>query len=159
MSATAPIAVSAPPQRPVRSVWTRLKSGDEATYLITLARAFTVIAITVLLVFELFQNSSEARHQFGWSFLTGQRWDPVALKLGALPFVYGTVVTSFLALLIGIPLGVGAAIFLAERAPPGISSALTFLIELLAAVPSVIFGLLGVFVLIPAMRAIEPGLR
>ena len=159
MSATAPIAASAPPTRRVRSVWSRLKSGDEATYLITLACAFTVIAVTALLVFELFRNSSEARHQFGWSFLGGQVWDPVALKLGALPFIYGTVVTSFLALLIGIPLGVGAAIFLAELAPPGISSALTFLIELLAAVPSVIFGLLGIFVLVPILRSAEPFIR
>jgi phosphate transport system permease protein len=159
MSATAPIAVSAPPQRPVRSVWTRLKSGDEATYLITLACAFTVIAVTALLVFELFQNSSEARHQFGWSFLTSQKWDPVALKLGALPFIYGTVVTSLIALIIGIPLGVGAAIFLAELAPPGMSSALTFLIELLAAVPSVIFGLLGIFVLVPILTSAEPYIR
>jgi phosphate transport system permease protein len=143
----------------MRSVWARLKSGDEATYLITLACAFTVIAVTALLVFELFQNSAEARHQFGWAFLTGQRWDPVALKLGALPFIYGTVVTSLIALIIGIPLGVGAAIFLAELAPPGISSALTFLIELLAAVPSVIFGLLGIFVLVPILRSAEPYIR
>jgi len=159
MSATAPIAVSAPPPRPVRSVWSRLKSGDEATYLITLACAFTVIAVTALLVFELFQNSSEARHQFGWSFLTGQKWNPVALNLGALPFIYGTVVTSLIALIIGIPLGVGAAIFLAELAPPGLSSALTFLIELLAAVPSVIFGLLGIFVLVPILTSAEPYIR
>jgi phosphate transport system permease protein len=158
MSAIAPAVASAPPPR-ARSFVTRLKSGDEATYLITLACAFTVIAVTALLVYELFVNSSAARQQFGWSFLTTQRWDPVNEKLGALPFIYGTVVTSFLALLIGIPLGVGAAIFLAELAPPGISSGLTFLIELLAAVPSVIFGLLGVFVLVPLLRSAEPFLR
>jgi phosphate transport system permease protein len=76
-----------------------------------------------------------------------------------LPFIYGTVVTSALALLIGIPLGVGAAIFLAELAPTKISNGLTFLIELLAAVPSVIFGLLGIFVLVPALIALEPAIR
>jgi phosphate transport system permease protein len=86
-------------------------------------------------------------------------WDPVAGQFGALPFVYGTVVTSGLALLIGIPLGVGAAIFLAELAPPRISDGLTFLIELLAAVPSVIIGLLGVFVTVPILRSAEPALR
>jgi phosphate transport system permease protein len=86
-------------------------------------------------------------------------WDPVAGQYGAWPFIYGTVVTSALALLIGIPLGVGAAIFLAELAPPAISDALTFLIELLAAVPSVIYGLLGIFVLIPMLRIVEPAIR
>ena len=86
-------------------------------------------------------------------------WDPVNDQFGALPFIYGTVVTSVLALVIGIPLGVGAAIFLAELAPAKISDALTFLIELLAAVPSVIFGLLGIFVLIPILRVAEPYLR
>ena len=80
-------------------------------------------------------------------------------QFGALPFIYGTLVTTGLALLIGIPLGVGAAIFLAELAPAGISSGLTFLIELLAAVPSVIIGLLGIFVMIPILRTIEPGLK
>jgi phosphate transport system permease protein len=83
----------------------------------------------------------------------------VAGQFGALPFIYGTLVTSALALLIGIPLGVGAAIFLAELAPPAISDGLTFLIELLAAVPSVIYGLLGIFVMIPILRTLEPAIR
>ena len=78
-------------------------------------------------------------------------------QFGALPFIYGTVVTSALALLMGIPLGVGAAIFLAELAPAKISNGLTFLIELLAAVPSVIFGLLGIFVLVPASDRLGAG--
>ena len=94
-------------------------------------------------------------------FLLTQTWDPVAGQFGALPFIYGTVVTSALALLIAVPLGVGAAIFLAELAPPRISDALTFLIELLAAVPSVIYGLLGIFVLVPhpALRRTVPPRR
>ena len=83
----------------------------------------------------------------------------MAGQFGALPFIYGTVVTSALALLIAVPLGVGAAIFLAELAPPRISDALTFLIELLAAVPSVIYGLLGIFVLVPVLQVVEPVLR
>ena len=115
--------------------------------------------VTALLVFELYVNSSLSRSTFGWSFLVTQTWDPVAGKFGALPFIYGTLVTSALALFIGIPLGVGAAIFLAELAPPAISDALTFLIELLAAVPSVIYGLLGIFVLVPILRAVEPAIR
>ncbi len=80
-------------------------------------------------------------------------------EYGALPFIFSTVVTSSLALLMGIPLGVGAAIFLAELAPTKISNGLTFLIELLAAVPSVIFGLIGLAVLVPALVALEPVIR
>ncbi|MDQ6666569.1 MAG: phosphate ABC transporter permease subunit PstC [Acidobacteriota bacterium] len=137
----------------------RLRSGDEATYLLTATCALSIVAITVLLVYELFLNSTLSRHRFGLSFLFTSTWDPVAGQFGALPFIYGTVVTSALALLIAVPLGVGAAIFLAEMAPPRISGILTFLIELLAAVPSVIFGLLAIFVLLPMLRVIEPGLR
>jgi phosphate transport system permease protein len=107
----------------------------------------------------LFRNSALSRHEFGWSFLTTQVWDPVAGRFGALPFIYGTLLTSALALLQAIPLGVGAAIFLSELAPARVSDALTFLIELLAAVPSVIYGLLGVFVLIPVLKTVEPAIR
>ncbi len=128
-------------------------------YGITLAAAVTVLAITALLVFELYLNSSLSRHKFGWAFLYTRDWDPNAEIFGALPFIYGTVVTSGLALLLGIPLGVGAAIFLAELAPPGISSGLTFLIELLAAVPSVIYGMLGIFILVPTLVKMEEPIR
>jgi phosphate transport system permease protein len=131
-----------PPGR-AQSFQQRLRAGDDLTYIVTLAAALTVLAVTALLVYELYVHSALSRHKFGWSFLITRTWDPVAEQFGALPFIYGTVVTSVLALLLGIPLGVGAAIFLAELAPPKISSGLTFLIELLAAVPSVIFGLLG----------------
>jgi phosphate transport system permease protein len=137
----------------------RLRSGDDIAYVITLTCALTILAITALLVFELYKNSAVPRNTFGWSFLVTTTWDPVAGQFGALPFIYGTVVTSTVALLIGVPLGVGAAIFLAELAPVKISNGLTFLIELLAAVPSVIFGLLGIFVLVPALIALEPIIR
>jgi phosphate transport system permease protein len=110
--------------------------------------------------FELFQHSALSRHKFGLAFLLSRKWDPVAENFGALPFIYGTLVTSALALFISVPLGVGAAIFLAELAPPRLSDALTFVIELLAAVPSVIFGLLGIFVVVPVLRnTIEPFLQ
>jgi phosphate transport system permease protein len=153
------VTTSAGPAKPAPRFWQRLRGGDEAAYLITFMAAAAILAITGLLVLELYSNSSASRGKFGWSFLITSTWDPVNDQFGALPFIYGTVVTSFLALLIGIPLGVGAAIFLAELAPPKISDALTFLIELLAAVPSVIYGLLGVFVLIPILREIEPSLK
>jgi len=147
------------PSGPVSALWQRLRSGDDIAYVITLTSALTILALTALLVFELYKNSAVPRHQFGWSFLVTSTWDPVAGQFGALPFIYGTVVTSTLALFMAIPLGLGAAIFLAELAPSRISNALTFLIELLAAVPSVIFGLLGIFVLVPALIALEPAIR
>ncbi len=159
MAASSTTNFSARPSGRASTFWQRLRSGDDIAYVVTLTCALTILAITALLVFELYKNSAVPRHQFGWSFLVTTTWDPVAGQFGALPFIYGTVVTSALALLMAIPLGVGAAIFLAELAPMRISNALTFLIELLAAVPSVIFGLLGIFVLVPALVSIEPAIR
>jgi phosphate transport system permease protein len=137
--------------KPRPSFFQRYKRGDEVAHLIAFIFAASIILITGLLFFELFIGSSLAREKFGFKFLTSSTWDPVALEFGALPFIYGTLVTSFLALLMGVPLGVGAAIFLAELAPPKVSDGLTFLIELLAAVPSVIYGLLAIFTLVPLM--------
>jgi phosphate transport system permease protein len=159
MAASSTTAFNARPSGRASAFWRRLRSGDDLAYVITLTCALTILAITVLLVFELYTNSTLPRHKFGWSFLTTSVWDPVAEQFGALPFIYGTVVTSALALFMGIPLGVGAAIFLAELAPAKVSNSLTFLIELLAAVPSVIFGLLGIFVLVPMLIAAEPAIR
>jgi phosphate transport system permease protein len=159
VSAATTTATPARPSGRAQSFQQRLRAGDDLTYLVTLLAASSIVVITGLLVWELYRNSEMSRQQFGWSFLTTSIWDPVGGHFGALPFIYGTVVSSALALLMGVPLGVGAAIFLAELAPPRISSGLTFLIELLAAVPSVIFGVLGVFVLIPIMRNLEEPLR
>jgi phosphate transport system permease protein len=134
----------------------RLRKGDEIAYLVTLIAALTIILVTALLAEHLWVNSALARHKFGWGFLTSQTWDPVNANFGALPFVYGTVLTAFLGLLIAVPVGIGAAIFLAEMAPRKLSNALTFLVELLAAVPSVIFGLIGIFVLVPILNTVVP---
>ena len=130
----------------------RLRAGDEVAYLITLLAAGTIFIITALVFYELFAQSSLSRHKFGLGFLLTSTWDPVAGTFGALPFIYGTVVISVLALLIAVPQGIGSAIFLAEMAPLRLSNACTFLIELLAAVPSVIYGLLGIFVLVPFLQ-------
>ncbi len=137
----------------------RALSGDRLAHGFLFACAAGIVVITGVLVFELWLNSSPARHHFGWKFLVTRTWDPVAGSFGALPFIYGTAVTSALALLLAVPLGVGAAVFLAELAPPKLSDAMTFLIELLAAVPSVIIGLIGIFVLVPALQRIVPGLK
>ena len=130
----------------------RFFSGDEIARTLVTVSAALILLVTVLLVYELWINSHLSREKFGWHFLVTQVWDPNAGQFGALAFVFGTCVTSFVALLIAVPLGVGSAIFLSELAPPKLSNALTFCIELLAAVPSVIYGLLGVFVLMPLIK-------
>ncbi len=141
-----------PPKTKSQLFYDRLRGGDEVAYIVTLLAAVTTIAIVAFLVIELWINSQPTIHKFGFGFLTSSTWNPNSGQFGALPFIYGTCVTSFLALLIAVPLGVAAATFLAELAPPGASNILTFLIELLAAVPSVIYGLLGIFVLVPLIR-------
>jgi phosphate transport system permease protein len=134
--------------------------GDEVAHLVTLIFAAAILFVTILIVWQLWQNSSPAKEKFGFSFLTSKLWNPVTDQFGAWPFVYGTVVTAFLALLISVPLGVGAAVYLSELAPPKLSNSLTFLVELLAAVPSVIYGLLAIFTLVPLMRDyLGPGLQ
>lgn len=159
MSMPTLIADRTRPSERVRSFLSRLRGGDEAAHLATFLAAVSIVFLTGWIVFELYTNSALSRHEFGWSFLTTQVWDPVAGQFGALPFIYGTLITSALALIQAIPLGVGAAIFLSELAPARASDGLTFLIELLAAVPSVIYGLLGVFVLVPFLKTIEPAIR
>ncbi len=105
----------------------------------------------------LVYESLPALRQFGWCFLVTGNWDPVAESFGALPFVYGTLLSSLLAMLLAVPLGIGAAIYLAELAPSWIRPPVGFLIELLAAVPSVVYGLWGIFVLAPWLRVrVEP---
>ena len=144
----------------VRGLSRRLRNGDQIAHLITLAAAGSILLITVLLVMELYSGSALSRGKLGWGFLLSQDWDPVAETFGALPFIFGTIVTSLVALLIAVPMGLGAAIFLAELAPPKISDALTFVVELLAAVPSVIYGLLAVFIIVPVLRErVEPFLQ
>jgi phosphate transport system permease protein len=138
----------------------RLGRSDLTGYLVTAAAAFSVLAITAGLTWELWTQSALARSKFGWAFLVGRTWNPYLEHLGALPFIYGTVVTSVIALMIAVPLGLGAAIFLAELAPPKLSSWLAFMIDLLAAVPSVIYGLLGIFILVSILRTtVDPALQ
>ena len=136
------------------------QTGDIVARLVVRFFAGIILIVALLAVFQLWTSSAPARQKFGLGFLVSTKWNPVTEEFGALPFIYGTVVTSVLALLISVPLGVGAAIFLSELAPARISDALTFLIELLAAIPSVIYGLLAMFTLVPLMRTtIEPFLK
>ena len=115
--------------------------------------AFAVLALALLLFAVLLRESLPAIRKFGASFLYSRTWDPVDDRYGALPFLYGTLITSFLAILMAVPLSVGAAIFINDFAPPWLKNPVAFLAELLAAIPSVIYGLWGIFVLVPLLRA------
>jgi phosphate transport system permease protein len=137
----------------------RVFSGDSLCLALVFSSAMILLAITGLLVYELWDGSALSRDKFGFHFLATSTWNPVTEDFGAVPFIFGTLVTSALALLIAVPFGVGAAIFLAELAPPKLSDGATFLIELLAAVPSVIFGLIGIFVLVPALEVVVPPIK
>jgi phosphate transport system permease protein len=143
-----------------RSFISRLKDGDEIARIVTFLFAASVVLITLVIVLQLWHDSSLSRAKFGWKFFVKQVWDPTNDDFGALTFVYGTLVTSGIGLLIAVPLGLGAAIFLAELAPQKISDTLQFFIDLLAAVPSVIYGLLGIFIVVPLMRVyVQPALK
>jgi phosphate transport system permease protein len=127
--------------------------GDRVFRGLLTVAALTVPVLLVFLVWELWSGARLAIGEFGLGFLTSSEWDPVTGQFGALPLIFGTVVSSALALLIAVPLSLGVAIFLTEFAPMSIRGPVAFLIELLAAIPSVVYGLWGIFVMIPFLRA------
>ena len=134
---------------------TRLAEGGFRALLYSCAGG--LIVIIALVLFELIEHSHLSIQQFGWHFFFSQNWDPVSGDFGALPFIYGTIVSSLVALVIAVPLAVGLAIFLTEMCPRPLRTPLAFSTELLAAIPSVVYGLWGIFVLAPLMRAyIQP---
>lgn len=118
----------------------------------TLLMAFSIFFIILLLIVELYRGSYLGLSEYGWRFVTEQRWDPVFREFGSLPAIYGTVLSSMLALLIAGPIGLLTAIYLAELAPRWIAEPVSFLVELLASIPSVVFGLWGLFVLARVLR-------
>jgi len=119
--------------------------------------AISVFVIVVLVVWELIDKSKLSLHQFGLRFFYGHDWDPVNGNFGAMPFIYGTLVSSVLALLIAVPLSVGVAVYVTEMCPVWLRGIISFLVELLAAIPSVIYGLWAIFVLAPLLREyVEP---
>ena len=128
-------------------------------WLMTLA-ALAVLGVVGLIIAELLERSSLAWHQFGIQFFFGSDWDPVSGNFGAWPFIYGTLVSSFVALLIAVPLAVAVAVFVTEMCPKPLRKPISYATELLAAIPSVIYGLWGLFVLAPVLRLyIEPSLQ
>ncbi len=131
--------------------------ADRGFQFLMLACGLTLLAIVGLTVYELIDKSQLSLHQFGWKFFTGTDWDPVSGEFGALPFIYGTVVSSLLALVIAVPLSVGTAVFTTEMCPKRLRGPVSFLTELLAAIPSVVYGLWAIFVLAPLIRTyVEP---
>src|ERR1041385_1804476 len=127
--------------------------GDRIFRAILTALAAAVPILLLLLVLQLWHGARPAIDRFGLGFLVDSTWDPVAEHFGALPLIAGTLLSSALALLIAVPLSLGVAIFLTEFAWQPIRGPVTFLIEMLAAIPSVVYGLWGAFVLIPFLRS------
>jgi phosphate transport system permease protein len=133
--------------------------GDRIFNLTTLLLTVVGLSILVGLVIALVLNSEPSLKAFGWGFVVGTDWDPVNERFGALPFIYGTLVSSALALTIAVPLSLGVAMCLSEMAPAWLSRRLGFMVELLAAIPSVVYGLWAIFVLGPWLRdRVEPAL-
>jgi len=134
-------------------------TGDAIFRATVFAAALLVLAVVLAMIFALASHSTLSIRQFGFGFLTSREWDPVKGQFGALAFIYGTIASSLIAVLISVPLSLGIAIFLVEQAPRYLARPITFLVELLAAIPSVVYGLWGIFVLAPFLRVhVEPHL-
>ncbi len=131
--------------------------GDSVFAFVVFLAAFAVIILMALMVYELVRQSLPSIEQFGVRFLISREWDPINNVYGALPYIYGTIVSSLLALLMSVPLSLGIAIFLSQFAPRWLRAPLGMLVDLLAAIPSVVYGLWGIFVLAPFLgKTVEP---
>jgi phosphate transport system permease protein len=126
--------------------------GDALFKYVTLVFAVVVFSLVFIMAYEMYKGSRLSIEKFGWSFLWTSVWDPVNGVFGALPYVFGTVMSSVVALVIALPLSVGVSIFLAELAPRWLERPVSFLVELLAAIPSIVYGLWGMYVLVPFVR-------
>src|SRR6201997_4780572 len=126
--------------------------ADHTFHFAMLLCAAAVLGVLALIVYELVTRSQLSWHAFGWGFFWGRDWNPVEEQFGAFPFIYGTLVSSILSLIIAVPLSVGVAVFTTEMCPRWLRGPLSFTTELLAAIPSVIYGLWAIFVLVPILR-------
>jgi len=139
-----------------RGWWARI-SGDRLFKLFTLTPTLVVLGLLIGITAVLIWSARDSIAKFGLHFVTSSDWDPVNDQFGALPFIYGTVVSSSIALMIAVPLSLGVALCLSEMAPRWLASRLAFLVELLAAIPSVVYGLWGIFALGPFLSGrVEP---
>jgi phosphate transport system permease protein len=132
-----------------------MRFRDFGFRLSTGAFAVVVAVLVIAIGVELGRQSGLSIQKFGLDFWRSRTWDPVAGQFGAFPFIWGTLYSSFLALLLATPVALGIAVFLSELCPSLLKTPLTFLTELLAAIPSIVYGLWGIFVLVPAVRALE----
>jgi phosphate transport system permease protein len=123
--------------------------GDKVFKAIVFASAASILLVLAAMIYMMAANSMPTLERFGFGFLTGSEWKPAQEEFGALPFIYGTIISSLIALIISVPLSLGIAIFLTEQAPKKIATPIAFMVELLAAIPSVVYGLWGIFVLAP----------
>ena len=136
----------------MRRPWRIGNAGDAIAGVVAAGLGFSVLALAGLLVYELVDKSWQSITEFGLGFITSTTWDPVAREFGAAPAIYGTLVSSIIALILAVPVSIGAAIFLSEIAPPWLRNPFSFLVEMLAALPSVVLGLWGLYVLVPWVR-------
>ncbi|MBU2492527.1 MAG: phosphate ABC transporter permease subunit PstC [Bacteroidetes bacterium] len=134
------------------SIYTSNNLGDIFFEKITGFFAAVVLILVILMAYEMYAGAKPSIEKFGWGFLVSSAWDPVREMFGALPIIYGTIVSSMLALLISVPLSIGVAVFLSEIAPSWLEKPASYLVELLAGIPSVVYGLWGIFVLVPWIR-------
>lgn len=134
-------------------------TGDIIFENVTRMFSFILLLLIVIMGYEMLMQSMPSIQKFGWKFITGSTWDPVHEEFGALPFIFGTLFSSLLALLISAVLSIGTAVFLSEFAPLWLERIVSMLVELLAAIPSIVYGLFGIFVLAPWLRdSVEPWL-
>ena len=134
--------------------------GDRIFRIVLTLCAALILVIVAAMIAVMTQSSWLSIKEFGFGFLIGQTWDPIKGEFGALPFIYGTIVSAILALLIATPVSVGVAVFLVEQAPKKLARPMAFLVELLAAIPSVVYGLWAIFVLAPLLRVyVQPFLQ
>src|SRR5580700_5764006 len=144
------VTTSAPRPEPML----RVSDGempDRIFKYLMVACGMAVLGLLALIIYELLLRSSLTWHAFGFKFFGTSNWDPVNEQFGAFPFIYGTIVSSVLALIIAVPLAVGVAVFTTEMCPRALRGPLSFFVELLAAIPSVIYGLWAIFVLVPLL--------
>jgi len=152
------LALNAEP-KPVSAQRQVVNSGDRIFYRIAKGIALTVVLLALLLVIDLVRGSWESIQQFGLSFLVGTTWDPVKREFSTLPTVIGTLVKGLIALLLAVPISIGSAIFLCFYTPRWLRPVISYPIELLAGIPSIIFGLWGLFAMVPVIRVIQVWLK
>ena len=145
---------------PVNEIKAKKKLADLFFENITLIFALMIIVLVLVILYEMFTDSKLSREAFGFGFIFSGEWNPVKDNFGALTFIYGTLISSIIALAISLPISIGVAVYLSELASNVFKTTISFLIEILAAIPSIVYGFWGIFVLAPFMRStVQPFLQ